>query len=579
LQYTPGLVITRAGGSGQSSRVSIRGSSAGQVLVLIDGVPLNGPMSGEADLSHISLETVERVTVRTGAQSARYGARAMAGVIEIQSRKATGELSALVRGGALGERNISVAAGGVNERRTFSSSASLVADYRTSDGRFSYTLPALRGAERAKRINSDATTTQVSGNAAIEGAFGTAALRGAWQRTERGLAGSIIQPSTTGRQASARLGAGLSWNGMLARVAWTAAADITREQATFTDARPPFAPPFNDSVNASGVVASTTGTITGSVATAAVGAELRTLDVMSTMLAAGSPHFQSLAGSWGNLRHSRTLSQLGIELEADLSARIDHNSLAADNVFSPAVALRMSRGLIVTSVSLGSGFAPPTLADQFFHEGVQVRANPNLRAERTEHDFQTRLTLQQTAVGPVLLGAEAAAYRSNVQGMILWLPDFRFIWSPGNYDVHRSGWDVSTKAGLPFAHFETQATFNRSDVSYAGNVLSGQVAYRPRHTASIGASFAPDIFRFDIASKFIGARRTVAGSALNMLDEYWMTDARASSQFARRAWTCNVAVGIENLFNREAAMLVDYPFPTRTWSISLRVRRTNSHSP
>ena len=32
--------------------------------------------------------------------------------------------------------------------------------------------------------------------------------------------------------------------------------------------------------------------------------------------------------------------------------------------------------------------------------------------------------------------------------MILWLPDFRFIWSPSNVAVHRSGWELSGRAAL-----------------------------------------------------------------------------------------------------------------------------------
>ncbi|MEP6766264.1 MAG: TonB-dependent receptor plug domain-containing protein, partial [Gemmatimonadaceae bacterium] len=54
LQSVPGVVVTQTGGAGQSSRISIRGSSANQVLILVDGVPINSAISGAADLSQIS---------------------------------------------------------------------------------------------------------------------------------------------------------------------------------------------------------------------------------------------------------------------------------------------------------------------------------------------------------------------------------------------------------------------------------------------------------------------------------------------------------------------------------------------
>ena len=81
------------------------------MLVLVDGVPINSQITGEADLSRVSLEAVERVVVRTGAQSARYGGRALAGVVEITTRRASRESSVLVRDGAWGERQIAATMG------------------------------------------------------------------------------------------------------------------------------------------------------------------------------------------------------------------------------------------------------------------------------------------------------------------------------------------------------------------------------------------------------------------------------------------------------------------------------------
>ncbi|MEE9133631.1 MAG: TonB-dependent receptor, partial [Gemmatimonadota bacterium] len=52
LEGRPGLVVQRRGPAGPQT-VSIRGSSADEVLVLLDGAPLNDPLSGEADQSTI----------------------------------------------------------------------------------------------------------------------------------------------------------------------------------------------------------------------------------------------------------------------------------------------------------------------------------------------------------------------------------------------------------------------------------------------------------------------------------------------------------------------------------------------
>jgi outer membrane cobalamin receptor len=166
---------------------------------------------------------------------------------------------------------------------------------------------------------------------------------------------------------------------------------------------------------------------------------------------------------------------------------------------------------------------------------------------------------------------DATAYRADIDGMILWLPDYRFVWSPSNNDVRRAGWELSARADLDRA--SVQGTLNRADVSYAGPVLGGQIAYRPRTTGSVSATIGSRAAHLEIVTRYVGARRTVPGSDLNLLDPYWLTDLRLGSGWTHRLWAADATVGLENLLNRPAAMLVDYPFPSRSWTLGLRVRR------
>src|SRR5690349_7964185 len=56
---------------GSNQTVSMRGSSAGRTLILLDGIPVNDPtlINNEFDLNLISLNNVERIEVCRGAQS------------------------------------------------------------------------------------------------------------------------------------------------------------------------------------------------------------------------------------------------------------------------------------------------------------------------------------------------------------------------------------------------------------------------------------------------------------------------------------------------------------------------------
>jgi hypothetical protein len=73
-------------------------------------------------------------------------------------------------------------------------------------------------------------------------------------------------------------------------------------------------------------------------------------------------------------------------------------------------------------------------------------------------------------------------------------------------------------------------------------------------------------------TRYVGSRRTVAGSALNSLDPYWLSAATIARRFPGTTWL-DMTLGVENLFNRSASMLADYPFPGRAWTVAFRTRR------
>lgn len=67
--------------------ISIQGLSGEHVKILVDGVPLVGRKNGNLDLSQINLNEVDHVEVIEGPMSVVYGSNALAGVINIITRK------------------------------------------------------------------------------------------------------------------------------------------------------------------------------------------------------------------------------------------------------------------------------------------------------------------------------------------------------------------------------------------------------------------------------------------------------------------------------------------------------------
>jgi len=91
LKATPGFAFSRYGSLGSLANINMRGFSSKNILILIDGVKQDDPSNfyGGARFENISIDNIERVEIIKGAQSGIWGADAVAGVINIITKRAT----------------------------------------------------------------------------------------------------------------------------------------------------------------------------------------------------------------------------------------------------------------------------------------------------------------------------------------------------------------------------------------------------------------------------------------------------------------------------------------------------------
>ncbi|MBN2144069.1 MAG: TonB-dependent receptor [Candidatus Aureabacteria bacterium] len=83
----PSVAISNYGGLGGTKNIRMRGSSAAQVLVMIDGIPINNPRDGTADLNRLPLDNIDRIEMMYGPGSTQYGSYAMGGTLNVITKK------------------------------------------------------------------------------------------------------------------------------------------------------------------------------------------------------------------------------------------------------------------------------------------------------------------------------------------------------------------------------------------------------------------------------------------------------------------------------------------------------------
>ncbi len=543
---TPGAHVRSAGGLGQFSAVSLRGSSAQQVGIFTDGIPLGDSFGGLVNLSDIPLDGLSRIDIYRGHVPAVFGGATLGGAINLISTPRWGRRSAGIRAGygSFGSRQVGTYLS-VPLRPNLQFTTRL--SYAGAQGDFQYyddaSTPLVTADDRTlTRRNND--YDRVLGQVRVDAERGPVRYSvqqgyvGRWS----GIAGPVGAPSgasTLGTQ-------GLRTTGSVQHTAFGrpggrigAWFGLGLRRQRFEDPRGELGPGANDQrLDSLDVYASPRWrTPLWKGAFVGLSADVRPewIDVRESV---GS----GLAS--GDATRSRIRTGVGVELEQFLFdrrvrivpiVRVDalHSRFAVaagqgeiddegEDVFelgtSPRIGTRIRLvGPLELRGSVGRYFRAPTLLELFGDRGYAV-GNEGLRSERGTN-VDGGLVLDHQGSGLELYG-QLAGFASWSEDLIAWIAAGRITRAVNLAAARVRGMEASVHL-LPAsrrisldAHYTfTDAVDRGPDPTFRDQPLPG----RPRHDAFVRATvgFTTTIRGVAIEPRLLSTAEFIAGTRLD----------------------------------------------------------------
>lgn len=524
--------VTTRGARGDAT-LSLRGARAEQVVVTLDGLPLNDPATGAADVADLPLVAIGSVRVVPGADAVGAGSGAVGGVVALRS----GDGSTMTIGvGAFGRRSLDGAVtlatgpGAVRVGGAWSAAA--------NDFPFVNTEGATGSDSVERRVNNDESRTSLFASATFPRVQALVLAA----HTDRGLVGPMnVRVYDDDRGASDRL---------LARVAmqlgdWTAIAGARGMEVRYRAGRGGTSDFLARTMSADVELAGRIGDV-----------GIRT--------GAGSDDLSAtnLAVPWrtrGFVAAERGWTWLAARLVAGL--RIDAIEFAGAQ---PSASLALEgTGRIAPFLRVGQAFRAPTLYDLYLSSPQRV-APRSLRPERVDLDAEAGVRAE---IGGLTLSA--AAFRRDTRDAIVWFPG-NFTWSPDNVGAERvtgAEGQVTVRRGAT----ELTAWGGVYDAELTAGALQLPTPYVPSAAGGARATIGDGPVGLVITLRGTGRRAWTAAPPApgTELPPVLLGDVALNRRFLLGRRHAVVAIGVADVADTHWESVRRFPAVGRTWSVAL----------
>lgn len=547
LRDVPGLDVVQSGGPGKNSSVFIRGGNSGHTLVMIDGVQVNSPTLGSYNFADLTTDNIDRIEVVRGPQSTLYGSDAMAGVINIITKKGKGAMRTTVstEAGSFSTYRGSASISGSGDKSTYSLSLSRVDTDGISaasekngnnedDGYENSSLSARFGYKLNENIDLDVTSRYTDSENDLD-AVGADDLNYT-QESELLLASARVNHII-----------GDIWDHSL--------------QISLTDENINYKDPDTSGNNSK---------INTKIETAGWQHNLSFFDETNMLTLGYEYEKQEGRNNSASIDHSVKNNAFYIQDQMsfdndDFNVTVgirndDHSKFGDKTTYRLAASYLFSTFETRIKSNWGKGFKAPTLNDLFYQDSWGSRGNPNLKPEESKaFDIGVEQSLADTKVT-----LSATYFRTDYDNLIDWVEYAPWSYEPQNVKKSEvKGWEFGFKA-KPAGKVYIQGAYT---ITKAEDKSTGrELARRPENKGSISVGWQPEKVNIDLTINYVGHRWSDPKNR-KKLDSYTKADLAAACNITN---IITLFGRVENLTDEEYEEVKGYGTAGRSYYAGLK---------
>ncbi len=574
LEEIPDLEVSFTGSKSGEAKLSVKGGPSKEVLVLLNGVSINSPITGEADINSVPLSSVSKVEFREGGESAAFGAGAVGGVLSIMT--ASDRRTDITVDGLTGQYDEMSWSGNANmELGKLGSIAATRSGYTASNDFF---FDDLKG-ETPRRQNADIWRMSENYSSSLD-APGWPEIELSLSRFEQrnGIPGFQYQLNPAARKNETR--SILSASARVDRLDWfidTRYSFKVFEQGyldTFS-----FIETNHEYENDLHQISTDFGAslpYSMSISMGVNGAyETFGIDNLTEPNLSSENMVERRLSLLASIRKHTPLIEdpVGVSLDVRGGLRSDVSSFNGP-VHSPSVCggMEFRRWAVLRlDASYGKSFRAPLYSSLFWSDGTFAVGNPDLEPERLEQS-EAGASLSFPVAGK--LSISATYTHSAYRDLIYWHRSHDNKFTPRNLSgalifdrTFRADWDIDP-LNLKVSYSNTdQISKNRSWIDVRHD---RQLVYRPRYLQHFAARYSNIFLDLEYRVRH-SSKRYIRDANTKELPGFTVSDISAGLKLETNILSARLQYDIHNLTNTEYQLIERYPLPGRKWSLTARV--------